>query len=113
MKKQIKTDDPKEQRSWDGFKIFDLLNEIYLEYNPYDNLDKYAEECRKQFTDIENDKNIEIVKDDLFCRWTNGQIDLLKNPGATPDRNNAIHFLIQGELVITDYNYLFYKMKHS
>ncbi|MFH0976111.1 MAG: hypothetical protein V1874_10055 [Spirochaetota bacterium] len=106
-------DDSKEQHSLDGFRIFDLLNEIYLEFNPYDNIEKYEDGCRKKFAGIENDKNIESLKDDLLSRWKNGQIDLIKNKEAIPDRNITISLLQKGSFVITDYNYLFYKMKHS
>lgn len=103
----------KGQYSQDGLRIFDLLNEIYIQYNPYDELDKYVRECKKQFAGIENDKNIESIKDELFTRWTNGQIDLLKDRSAAPDRNNIIPFLKNGIFVITDYVYLFNKMKYS
>lgn len=106
-------DEPKGQYSQDGLRIFDFLNEIFIQYNPYDEPDKYVKECKKQFAGIENDKNIESIKDDLFIRWKNGQIDLLNVQGAAPDRNNIIPFLKKGVFVITDYVYLFNKMKYS
>jgi hypothetical protein len=100
----------KEQFSKNGLEIFDLLNEIYIKYNPYDNLNNYVEECKKQFADLENDANIDSIIEDLFRRWTNGQIDSLKDQGITPDKNNILSFLKDGIFVITDYQYLFYKM---
>ncbi len=101
---------PKENPSQDGLQIFDLLNEIYLKFNPYDNLDNYVKECKKQFANIENEKNIEPIIDDLFRRWANGQIDSLMEQNKIPDRNKIISFLKNGVFVITDYQYLFYKM---
>ena len=87
---------------------------IYLlVYNPYDNPNAYIKECKKQFAGIERDKNIESIKNELFIRWTNGQLDSLKDKGAEPDKNNIIPFLQNGTLVITDYVYLFNKMKFS
>jgi hypothetical protein len=102
-----------QQISQDGLQIFDLLTEIFLKSNPYDNLSEYIEECKKQFADIENDNNIESIKEDLFRRWTNGQLDSLNTQGIAPDKNKIISFLQKGEFVITDYQYLFYKMMYS
>lgn len=103
----------KERPSLDSLGIFNLLNEIYIKYNPYDDLIKFTEECKKQFAGIEQIKNIESIKEDLFRRWTNKQIDLLEDQGIAPDKNNIISFLQNGAFVITDYQYLFYKMRFS
>jgi hypothetical protein len=109
----METDKTKQQNAQDGLQIFDLLNEIYISYNPYDNPDAYVKECKKRFAGIEKDKNIEAIQNDLFMRWTNGQLDSLKEKGAAPDKNNIIHLLQNGILVITDYVYLFNKIKFS
>jgi hypothetical protein len=109
----MKIDEPNEKNKLDGFKIYNLLNEIYLKCNPYDNPDGYAKECKKQFADIEKDKNIESIKEDLFRRWTNGQLDSIKDQGMAPDKNKVIPYLQNGVFVITDYQYLFNKMMYT
>ncbi len=98
--------EPEEQYSQDGLRIFNILNEMYIKYNPLaspNNYSLYKEDCKKQFLYIEQESGIELIKNDLFRRWVYRQLHTPDNTNLLPTRDNVIPLLKSGGLVISEY----------